>query len=111
MKIYTLLIILAAFVYFGGTLLFNGCAASAEYNPSKMDTSLNQRITSSDNESSDKDIQFTGKTTESINDQMRSKSKKPEYKLKLLPVIFSPLTGMRKALKKSLCSASCYSSN
>lgn len=72
MKYYSLFIILTILISFGGVLLLNGCAASAEYNSSKMDTSLNQKITSLEKEDSDTIINFTGKTRGSINDQMKS---------------------------------------
>lgn len=72
MQCYSVFIKLVVLISFGGALLLNGCAASAEYNSSKMDTSLNQKITQLEKENPDSIIQFTGKTSENISDQMKS---------------------------------------
>lgn len=72
MKCYSVFINFIIIIPLGGVLLLNGCAASAEYNPSKMDTSLNQKITSLEKENPDSVIQFTGKTSENIDEQMKS---------------------------------------
>lgn len=63
---------LFAFATLGGVLiLLTACSSSAKYNSTKMDTSLNQKILSVEKENPDLIIQFTGKTNEVINDQMK----------------------------------------
>jgi maltose-binding protein MalE len=67
-----LLPILFAFATLGGVLIFlSACSSSAEYSSAKMDTSLNQKILSLEKEDPTILIQFTGKTNEVINDQMK----------------------------------------
>lgn len=67
-----LLPILFAFATLGGVLIFlSACSSSAEYSSAKMDTSLNQKILSLEKEYPTILIQFTGKTNEVINDQMK----------------------------------------
>lgn len=66
-----LITFLSAVLVLGGASIFlTACAASAEYSPEKMDSPLNQKIRSLD-ENSETSIQFTGKTNDSINDQMK----------------------------------------
>ena len=72
MKYHSVFVALVVLISFGGILVFNGCAASAEYNPSKMDTSLNQKIAELEKSAPEATIQFTGKTSTDINEQMRS---------------------------------------
>lgn len=55
----------------GASLFFGACAASAEYAPEKMDSPLNQKIRTLDNENSEMPVQFTGKTLDVINEQMK----------------------------------------
>lgn len=67
-----LIIFLSAIVVLGGVSIFlTACAASSEYSPEKMDSPLNQKIRSLDNENSETSIQFTGKTNGAINEQMK----------------------------------------
>ncbi len=67
-----LIIFLSAILVLGGASIFlTACAASAEYAPEKMDSPLNQKIRSLDNENSETSIQFTGKTNGVINEQMK----------------------------------------
>lgn len=67
-----LLPFLFSFAILGGlVILLNGCAASAEYSPEKMDSPLNQKIRSMDDENSDMSIQFTGKAKDVVNEQMK----------------------------------------
>ncbi len=72
MTYHSFFIKLFTFIAFPGILLISGCAASAEYNPSKMDTSLNQKVRGLEKEDPGAMIQFTGKTSGSIDAQMRS---------------------------------------
>jgi hypothetical protein len=63
------------FISFEVLLLFNACASSAEYNPTKMDTSLNQKITYLERAAPDSVIRFIGKTNNNIDDQMKTELK------------------------------------
>lgn len=73
MKYHLVIFTLTVLISFGGVLLFNGCSASDEFNPSKMDTSLNQKIAQLEKEDNPEAIiQFTGKTSTDINEQVKS---------------------------------------
>ncbi len=72
MKYLLVSVTLIFLISFGGVLLFNGCAASDEFNPSKMDTSLNQKITELEKNNPEAIIQFTGKTSVDIDEKMKA---------------------------------------
>ncbi len=100
MSSYSLFVRSIFLISFGGALLLYGCAASAEYNPSKMDTSLNQKVSSLEKENPDTIIQFTGKTIESINDEMKTKLEETGIKIETVANDIFTATGNVESVKK-----------
>jgi hypothetical protein len=62
---------LISFTFIFCNLLTAGCSSSPEYIPEKMDNSLLQKVKELEKEDSGALIQFAGKTTQSINDEMK----------------------------------------
>jgi hypothetical protein len=54
-------------------LIISGCSSSAEYIPEKMDAPLRQRISYLEREDPNTPVQFTGRTNQTINDELKKK--------------------------------------
>jgi len=68
-----LIIIAALFIII--PLMILGCSSSSEYMPDKMDTPLQQRILQLEKEDTKAIIQFKGKTSAPINEEMKTSLK------------------------------------
>lgn len=53
-------------------LVLTSCSSSGEYIPEKMDTSLNQRISSLEKNNPKESIQFLGKTSDVISEDIKT---------------------------------------
>jgi len=92
---------LFAFATLTGTLIFlTACSSSAKYNSTKMDTSLNQKILSLEKEDPNIIIQFTGKTSVVINDQMKKEIQDTGIKIETIVSDIFTANGTVKSIKE-----------
>ena len=93
--------VLIALLSLGITILFASCASSAEYDPSKMDSPLNERITYLEKENPDTVIQFTGKTNSGIDDQMKIELEQTGISVETIANDIFTANGNAESIKKA----------
>jgi|WetSurMetagenome_2_1015567.scaffolds.fasta_scaffold24790_3 hypothetical protein len=92
---------LFAFATLTGILIFlTTCSSSAKYNSTKMDASLNQKILSLEKEDPNIIIQFTGKTSVVINDQMKKEIQDKGIKIETIVSDIFTANGTVKSIKE-----------
>jgi hypothetical protein len=81
-------------------ILIVGCSSSSEYKPEKMDTPLQQKIRELDNGNTYTIIQFAGKTSMPINDEMTTKLKSTGLTIESIIGDIFTASGTTESIKK-----------
>lgn len=81
-------------------ILIVGCSSSSEYKPEKMDTPLQQKIRELDKDNTNTIIQFTGKTSLPINDEMKTKLKSTGLSVESIINDIFTASGTTESIKK-----------
>jgi hypothetical protein len=82
-------------------ILIVGCSSSSsEYKPEKMDTPLQQKIRELDKDNTNTIIQFTGKTSMPINDEMTTKLKSTGLTIESIISDIFTASGTTESIKK-----------
>lgn len=81
-------------------ILIVSCSSSSEYKPEKMDTPLQQKIRELDKDNTNTIIQFTGKTSMPINDEMKTKLKSTGITIESIIGDIFTASGTTESIKK-----------